>query len=54
MPNPKGVFANNELHLADIDVYGFDYDYTLAVYKESLHELIYELARDRLVNVLKV
>lgn len=24
--DPKGVFANNELDLSEIDVYGFDYD----------------------------
>ncbi|GFU91653.1 5'-nucleotidase domain-containing protein 3 [Trichonephila clavipes] len=51
--DPFGVFANNELNLGDIDVYGFDYDYTLAVYKESLHYLIYELGRDWLVNKFK-
>ncbi|GFS37240.1 5'-nucleotidase domain-containing protein 3 [Nephila pilipes] len=51
--NPFGVFANNELDLSDVDVYGFDYDYTLAVYKESLHYLIYELGRDWLVNKFK-
>ncbi|XP_076370821.1 5'-nucleotidase domain-containing protein 3-like isoform X2 [Tachypleus tridentatus] len=51
--NPHGVFANNELCLADIEVYGFDYDYTLAVYKESLHYLIYDLGRDWLINKFK-
>ena len=24
--DPKGVFANNELDLSEVDVYGFDYD----------------------------
>ena len=28
--NPKGVFAIDEIDLSEIDVYGFDYDYTLA------------------------
>ncbi|GBM02043.1 5'-nucleotidase domain-containing protein 3 [Araneus ventricosus] len=51
--NPLGVFANNELNLSQIQVYGFDYDYTLAVYKESLHYLIYNLGRDFLVNKFK-
>nr|XP_042905153.1 5'-nucleotidase domain-containing protein 3-like [Parasteatoda tepidariorum] len=51
--NPLGVFANNELDLSDIEVYGFDYDYTLAVYKESLHYLIYDLGRDWLINKFK-
>ncbi|GIY53580.1 5'-nucleotidase domain-containing protein 2 [Caerostris darwini] len=51
--NPLGVFANNELNLSEVEVYGFDYDYTLAVYKESLHFLIYDLGKDWLVNKFK-
>ncbi|XP_015786655.1 5'-nucleotidase domain-containing protein 3 [Tetranychus urticae] len=51
--DPNGVFANNELDLSEIKVYGFDYDYTLAVYKESLHYLIYNLGRDVLINKYK-
>lgn len=51
--DPLGVFANNELDLEDIKVYGFDYDYTLAVYNESLHYLIYHLGRDCLINKFK-
>ena len=34
--NPKGVFAIDEIDLSEIDVYGFDYDYTLAR-QERLH-----------------
>lgn len=52
--NPKAVFANNELHLGSIDVYGFDYDYTLAVYKKTLNNLIYEFGRERLIQDFKV
>lgn len=52
--DPNGVFANNELDLSEIKVYGFDYDYTLAVYKESLHYLIYNLGRDELIKRYKV
>ncbi|KAH9370900.1 hypothetical protein HPB48_019735 [Haemaphysalis longicornis] len=48
--NPFGVFANNELDISEIEVYGFDYDYTLAVYSEKLHYLIYDLGRDWLIN----
>lgn len=51
---PRGVFANNELNLSDIQVYGFDYDYTLAVYKESLDYLIYDLGRNVLIDKYKV
>ncbi|GFY61305.1 5'-nucleotidase domain-containing protein 3 [Trichonephila inaurata madagascariensis] len=47
------VFANNELKLGEIDVYGFDYDYTLAIYKESLQILIYQLGKEKLVDKLK-
>ena len=32
---------NRELRLDNIDVIGFDYDYTLASYKTQLQELIY-------------
>ncbi|GFR06163.1 5'-nucleotidase domain-containing protein 3 [Trichonephila clavata] len=51
--DPLVVFANNELKLAEIDVYGFDYDYTLAIYKEALQVLIYRLGKEKLVDKLK-
>uniref|UniRef100_A0A0K8V031 5'-nucleotidase domain-containing protein 3 n=1 Tax=Bactrocera latifrons TaxID=174628 RepID=A0A0K8V031_BACLA len=51
--NPCGVFANNELDLEEVDVYGFDYDYTLACYKPCLHDLLYNLGRDRLIQKFK-
>lgn len=49
----SGVFACNELDLDEINVYGFDYDYTLACYKKSLHYLLYNLGRDILVEKFK-
>ena len=49
-----GVFATNELDLKNVSVYGFDYDYTLACYKESVDHLIYNLGRETLVRKLKV
>lgn len=52
--NKSSVFACNELDLEEILVYGFDYDYTLACYKKSLHYLLYNLARDMLVEKYKV
>jgi hypothetical protein len=52
--NADAVFANNETKLSDIEVYGFDYDYTLATYKRELHDLIYDLGREALVSLHKV
>lgn len=52
--NPEAIFANNELSLANIEIYGFDYDYTLATYTPELHKLIFTLGRDALVNKLRV
>lgn len=52
--NPKGVFACNELDLKEVQVYGFDYDYTLACYKSSLDYLLYNLGRDMLIKKYKV
>ena len=49
--NPKGIFANNLLRLEEVDVYGFDYDYTLALYKKTLDRLIYDLGMKSLVEV---
>ncbi|CAG5122824.1 unnamed protein product, partial [Candidula unifasciata] len=51
--NPEAIFANNELSLANIEIYGFDYDYTLATYTPELHKLIFTLGRDALVNKLR-
>ncbi|TMW45805.1 hypothetical protein DOY81_009115 [Sarcophaga bullata] len=51
--NARGVFACNELDLSEVDVYGFDYDYTLACYKPCLHDLLYNLGRDMLIQKLK-
>ncbi|CAF1475807.1 unnamed protein product [Adineta ricciae] len=51
--NPNGIFANNELDLQKIKVYGFDFDYTLARYKPTLHSLIYDNAKTFLVKNLR-
>lgn len=51
--NPKAVFACNELDLKEVNVYGFDYDYTLACYKPSLDFLLYNLARQTLIEQYK-
>lgn len=52
--NLNSVYANNEICLEDIEVYGFDYDYTLATYKQDLHHVLYDLGRDALVTKYKV
>ncbi|XP_044172224.1 LOW QUALITY PROTEIN: 5'-nucleotidase domain-containing protein 2-like [Acropora millepora] len=48
----QAMFANNELGMRHnfIDVYGFDYDYTLALYTNAMHFLIYDLAVKELIN----
>ncbi|CAD6203820.1 GSCOCG00009815001-RA-CDS [Cotesia congregata] len=48
--NANGVFACNELDLKEVQVYGFDYDYTLACYKPSMDYLLYNLGRDMLIK----
>lgn len=45
-----GIYANKNLRLDNIQVYGFDYDYTLAHYSANLQTLIYDLAKEYLVN----
>ncbi|XP_014239344.1 5'-nucleotidase domain-containing protein 3 isoform X2 [Cimex lectularius] len=51
--DPKGVFACNELDLKEVNIYGFDYDYTLAVYKDSMDLLLYNLGRETLITKCK-
>lgn len=38
------------MRLDKVQVYGFDYDYTLSHYTSDLQSLIYELAQQHLVN----
>ncbi|XP_042514976.1 5'-nucleotidase domain-containing protein DDB_G0275467 [Macadamia integrifolia] len=51
--NPKGIYVNKNLRLDKIQVYGFDYDYTLAHYSANLQSLIYDLAKEHMVNELR-
>eukprot|EP00898_Chlorokybus_atmophyticus_P007300 jgi/Chlat1/7571/Chrsp63S09149 len=53
LQDPSGVFANSSLRLDLIKVYGFDFDYTLAHYGDSLHPLIYASAIEHLVKELR-
>uniref|UniRef100_A0A8C2I057 5'-nucleotidase, cytosolic II, like 1 n=1 Tax=Cyprinus carpio TaxID=7962 RepID=A0A8C2I057_CYPCA len=49
---PFRVFVNRSLTLENIKCYGFDMDYTLAVYKSPEYESLgFELLRDRLVSM---
>ena len=45
-----GVFCNDQTDLDEVDVYGFDYDYTLAAYKKGVEYLIHDIAREHLVK----
>ncbi|MEE6505830.1 hypothetical protein FKM82_005670 [Ascaphus truei] len=51
--NSSTIYANNEVALSDIEIYGFDYDYTLALYSSALHSMIFNTARDFLVEQYK-
>jgi len=48
--DPTAVFCNNQIDLKEVEVYGFDYDYTLASYKKSVEYLIHDIAREGLVT----
>ncbi|KAL4837971.1 hypothetical protein H8958_016660 [Nasalis larvatus] len=50
--NPAAIYANNEISLRDVEVYGFDY-YTLAQYADALHHEIFSAARDILIEHYK-
>ncbi|MED6157251.1 hypothetical protein PIB30_021753, partial [Stylosanthes scabra] len=51
--NPKGIYVNKSLRLDKLQVYGFDYDYTLAHYSSALQTLIYDFAKEYMVNELR-
>ncbi|KAM9752670.1 5'-nucleotidase domain-containing protein 2 [Menidia menidia] len=51
--NASVIYANNEVDLAEVDIYGFDYDYTLAQYSNALNTLIYNTARGFLIEHFK-
>ena len=50
-PPPRQVFVNRSLHLADVELIGFDMDYTLAIYHlRRLEQLSYDMTVERLVT----
>ncbi|XP_028266613.1 5'-nucleotidase domain-containing protein 2 isoform X2 [Parambassis ranga] len=51
--NSSTIYANNEVKLAEVDIYGFDYDYTLALYSNALNTMIYNRAKDFLIEHFK-
>ncbi|KAE8708438.1 Metal-dependent phosphohydrolase isoform 1 [Hibiscus syriacus] len=48
--NPQGIYVNRGIRLDLIQVYGFDYDFTLVHYSANLQSLIYDLAKEHMVN----
>ncbi|CAN9516012.1 unnamed protein product [Ophioblennius macclurei] len=51
--NSNAVYANNEVNLSEVDIYGFDYDYTLALYSNALNTMIFDKARSFLIEHFK-
>ena len=50
-PVPRQVFVNRNLHMAKVELIGFDMDYTLAIYHlRRLEQLSYDLTVERLIK----
>jgi HAD superfamily 5'-nucleotidase-like hydrolase len=47
------VFSNAEVRLSNIDVIGFDYDFTLVSYTHEVQGLVYDKAKEFLINRLR-
>ena len=52
--NTNGVFVNSDISLKHVNVYGFDYDYTLVSYTTEVYRLIYDHAKNMLVDKFMV
>lgn len=51
IPRSRQVFVSRSLRLDQVDLIGFDMDYTLAVYhRERIEELAFQMTRERLVD----
>ena len=44
------MFANHDLDMRNIRTYGFNYDYTLAMYSKELHCTLYRMATSFLIS----
>lgn len=42
------------MDLSEVEVYGFDYDYTLAGYSDSLQDLIFNMGKAALLKTKNV
>lgn len=49
-PNKSRIFSNNYLNMGNVEVVGFDLDYTLIPYTVELQSLIFSMAREILVH----
>ena len=49
----KKVYSNAEVRLANVEVLGFDYDFTLVSYTHQVQKLVYEVARNYLIDHLR-
>ncbi len=52
--NPRAIFVNKAVNLGELDVFGFDFDYTLVTYTNALAEFIFKETIGVLVWDLKV
>jgi len=50
LANPQDIFTNGEIRLDELDILGFDYDYTLASYTDKVSYFIYDKALQYLLK----
>eukprot|EP01006_Ploeotia_vitrea_P044591 TRINITY_DN66838_c6_g15_i1.p1 TRINITY_DN66838_c6_g15~~TRINITY_DN66838_c6_g15_i1.p1 ORF type:complete len:508 (-),score=20.13 TRINITY_DN66838_c6_g15_i1:150-1673(-) len=51
--DPRQVYVFREVHMKNVEAFGFDYDYTLAAYKPELQSAIYQMALTHLIQQMK-
>lgn len=47
---PHGIYVNNQVELKSCEIFGFDYDYTLAEYKVTTQKFIFDCAKNILAD----